>query len=388
MQGIETAYCNICINALIGAWRGLMEASATEALKCVNYGKVDTFGLDAITEIIIQSRLRAFDQHALLITEELDDQTLRRWPTDSDPVRQPLMFFSDPTDRSKQLHRFIKNISSADAIAKVGKYLDEIDTKDAWAKMFEGPAIITGSTTSITCVRKGQIIFSIILNFVTKTIVIAADIGIWIYELKSFNDLSNEQVTLSTILKGGERITFPGINDLQYTPDDCKRFVTFLGKEGYRENFDDSMIFVEKSDQYLHHKEPPGPPRALYLSNLQPKEEPVGFIMSNGEKIGEWMSWLSFVKFARNESDGRALRAFEIYLARPWTKNGMLMSTSPAYSIFCSTGPEEGYLDISRLRNFERPSQFRCMLVVIHYDNERIIHVLQQHHYREVTHTF
>ena len=106
MQGIESTYCGVCINALIGAWRALMEASTTEVLQKTPYGKGDTLGLDAITEITISGRLYEFDQHAILITEELDSQAHRRWPTDSDPVKQPLMFFSDPTDRSIQLKQF------------------------------------------------------------------------------------------------------------------------------------------------------------------------------------------------------------------------------------------------------------------------------------------
>ncbi|MBI2637081.1 MAG: hypothetical protein HYW81_02715, partial [Parcubacteria group bacterium] len=161
----------------------------------------------------------------------------------------------------------------------------------------------------------------------------------------------------------------------------------FLGKKGYRENFDDSMLFVEQPDGFLHHSTPPGPPRTLYLSELQNDHGPVGFVLSNGEKVGEWIHWLAFVKFARNESGGQALRAFEVHLERPWTKYGMLMSTSSAYSLFCDE-PGGMYLDISRLRTYVRPSQFRCMLVVLPYDNERIIHVLRQHEYREVTSSF
>ncbi|MDD5294997.1 MAG: hypothetical protein PHP21_03720, partial [Patescibacteria group bacterium] len=171
------------------------------------------------------------------------------------------------------------------------------------------------------------------------------------------------------------------------TPDDCKRFVTFLGKSGYRENLDDSMLFVENPDSFIHHKTPPGPPRVLYLSEFQKSYKPVGFVLSNGEKIGEWLPWLPFVKFARNGNGYPALRIFEIYLERPWTKYGMLMSPPPAYSLFCENG-EESYLDMSRLRNFDRPSQFRSMLVVLPIDNERIIHVLCQHKYREVTNFF
>lgn len=388
MQGIERKYCDVCINALIGAWQELMDVSCAETLRKVRYGKGDTLGLDAIPELIIASRLKEFDKHAILITEELDNQAYRRWPRDPDPIKQPLMFFCDPTDRSIQLKEFFERISKKNPIAKVSELMSDCDPKKLWEEMFEAPVTITGPTAAITCVRKGEIVFSVILNYVTSTICIATDIGVYWYELKNLSDIQNEKITLAEIFKNGRKLRFPSIRELGYSLDDCKQFVTFLGKTGYRENFNDSMLFVEKPDDFLHHSKPPGPPRALYLSELQKKEHgPVGFILSNGEKIGEWMHWLSFVKYARNEDRDHALRAYEISLERPWTKNGMLMSTFPAYSLFRN---EEGkqYLDISRLRNFKRPSQFRCMIVVLPYDNERIIHVLEQHQYREITHFF
>src|SRR3989339_1055144 len=98
MQGIEKAYCDVCVKAVIAANRTLMETSATEALNRDRYGKVDTLGFDAIPEILIQKRIQEFDSHALLVTEELSEVTKLRWPTDSNPVKQPLMFFSDPMD--------------------------------------------------------------------------------------------------------------------------------------------------------------------------------------------------------------------------------------------------------------------------------------------------
>jgi len=389
MQGIERAYCDVCINALMGAWCELMEATGTEVLRKVRYGKGDTLGFDAITEITIKGRLEQFDQHAILITEELDEQAHRRWPTDSDPVKQPLMFFCDPTDRSIQLKKFFEDISKNSPTDKVGNLMAHCEPRKKWEEMFEAPVVITGATGAITCVRKGKIVFSVILNYIDQTIYVATDIGVFWYQLKDFSDPSNEKINLAEICKGGKNLSFPGIRQVGYSPDDCKRFVTFLGKEGYRENFRDSMIFTEDSGNFLHHSEPPGPPRVFYLSELQKEHGPVGFIISNGEKIGEWMHWLSFAKYSRNEDGDHALRAYEISLERPWTKNGMLMSTSRPYSLFCNT--EEGmyfegmYLDISRLRNFERPSQFRCMMVIVPYDNERIIHVLHQHQYREIT---
>lgn len=390
MQGIELAYCNVCVNALIGAWRSLMEASATEVLQKTPYGKGDTLGLDAITEITISGRLFEFDKHAIFITEELDSQAHRRWPTDSDPVKQPLMFFSDPTDRSIQLQKFFDEVSRGHPTEKIGQLMATTDSgpDKRWEKMFEGPTSITGPTTAITCVRKGEIVFSAILNLITRDLFIISDAGVYAYKLEPFDDPANEKVALETVIEKGRRLAFPSARELGYTADECRRFVTFLGKEGYRENFDDSGIFVENPDGFLHHTRPPGPPRVLYLSDMQTREYgAVGFVLSNGEKIGEWIHWLAFVKYAKGKNGGQALRAFEVVLSRPWTKNGMLMSTSAPYSIFCMD-KAMSYLDISRLRNFERPSQFRCMLVVTRFDNERLIHILQQHQYREVTSSF
>lgn len=387
MQGIECAYCDVCINALVGAWRELMGASGTETIRKVSYGKGDTLGLDAITEIVISNRIKGFDGHAILITEELDDQAHRRWPTDSDPVKQPLMFFCDPTDRSAQLKKFFERLAQKDPWTNVGDLMAACDKEKLWEEMFETPVSITGSTTAITCVRKGEIVFSVILNFITGVICVASDVGVFSYQLKPFSDPTNEDLKLAEITRGGRQMVFPSVQRLGYTLDDCRRFVTFLGKTGYKENFDDSRLFAENPDKYVHHREPPGPPRPLFLSELQNQHGPVGFILANGEKIGEWMHWLAFVKYAKNEDGGRALRAFEISLERPWTKGGMLMSTTPEYSLFCRIG-DMAYLDISRLRNYERPSQFRCMLVVTRADNERIIHTLGQHQYREVTGCF
>lgn len=388
MQGIERTTCDVCINAVIGAWRTLMESSAAEALQEVKYGKGDTLGLDATTEIIISSRLMAFDKHAIFITEELDDNNHRRWPTDGDPDRQPLMFFSDPTDGSIELQKFIAKISKKHPVAKIGKLMSKVNVENIWAKVSgQKPAAVTGSTTSITCIRKGKAVFSVILNLMTGTIYVACDLGVYWYKLKDYTNNINETLTLSNIVRSGKKLVFPSIRERGFSADECKRFVTFLGKPGYKENFKDSMLFVEKPDNYLHHKRPPGPPRPLYLSELQPQNAPIGFVMANGEKIGEWIPWMSFVKYAQDENRNKALKAFEISLPRPWTKNGMLMSTTREYSLFC--GDDGGmYLDMSRLRSFDRPSQFRSMIVVLPTDNEWIIHVLRQHEYREITDAF
>lgn len=387
MQGIERSYADVCVAALIGAWRHLMNISAVEALQKVPYGKGDTLGLDAVPEIVISDRLRAFDQHAILVTEESGEVERRRWPTDSDRIRQPLMFFSDPTDRSKFLKLLIEHLATEKPTAKIGKLLAREDIIGIWERIGGAPASITGPTSSITCVRKGAIIFSVILNYVTGTIFVASPGGVHYLNLPSYFDPALEKIDFETVLSRGEELNFPSTRILCPNVDDCRRFVTFLGKSGYKENFTDSHIFVEGSDGFLHHSEPGGPSRPLYLSQLQQEHSPVGFVMANGEKISEWIHWLAFVKFARTNQNGPALRLFEISLERPWTKDGMLMSTSGPYSLFVGDG-SEAYLDISRLRNYHNPSKFRSMLVVTPYDNELVVHIMRQYRYREVTGSF
>lgn len=386
MQGIERVYCDVCIRALIKAWQALMEASTVELLNKVKYGKGDTLGFDAIPEIIISERLKEFDNHALLVTEELDKISLRRWPTDADSIRQPLMFFSDPTDRSSQLKSFIETMAKDKPLDKLGELMAE-GTIEKWESLFEPPAIITGATGSITCVRKGAIIFSVILNYITQTLFVASPVSISRFQLPSFQTKNLEEVGFSTIVKNGTELSFLASDSICQSAPDFKRFVTFLGKTGYRENFVDSMIFIENPDDFLHHKVPGGPARILYLSELQKEYGPIGFILANGEKIGEWIHWLAFAKFAKNPQGGQALKVFEISLDRPWTKEGILMSTSRPYSLFCNEG-NTTYMDISRLRNFNHPSRFRAMLVVTPFDNERIIYIMHEHEYREISFSF
>lgn len=394
MQGIEKDYGSVCVGALISAWRSLMEATAAEVLDKSRYGsrkgKSDTLGLDAKPEICIVSRIKDHDAHALIVTEEEGQQEMlkKRWPTDSKPERQPLMFFSDPTDRSSQFAKFIGELATERKLEKVGVLMDRVDLIAMWEHMFEPPASITGATTSITCVRKGALVFSAILNYITRVIYLAAPSGIYCYNLPPYSDSESlDDIDFDTIVKDGSRMEFLRAKDFCTNPEDAFRFATYLGsksKIGYQENFNDSKILLDESNKFVHHRQPGGPSRVLYLSKLQEGFGPVGFILANGEKIGEWIHWLAFARFATNRQGGRALSVFEIAIERPWTKDGVLMSTSPPYSIFCSDDDGCTYLDISRLRNFDNPSKFRSMLVVMPFDNERMIYKMREHTCREI----
>ena len=146
--------------------------------------------------------------------------------------------------------------------------------------------------------------------------------------------------------------------------DDMRRFVTFMGKEGYKENLLDSKLMTEADlDRSAHERFAGGPLRILYLSALQPANKPIGFILANGEKIGEWIHWLPFIHFARTEGDQNepALRIFEVYQDRPWTKDGVLMATPPGYSIFrpYSESDSRIVIDVGQFSHFPNPSRIR-----------------------------
>jgi hypothetical protein len=156
--------------------------------------------------------------------------------------------------------------------------------------------------------------------------------------------------------------------------------------KGYPENFHDSKILSQEDvAKYLHHDEPGGPSRILYLSEFQHKDIPVGFILANGEKIGEWIHWLAFVKYAKNSQNNPSLKIFEVKIKRPWTKEGIIMSPFGPYSIFRHKKGEDKFLNISRLRDFDRPSHFRAMIVITFFDNETIINNMRRKNYNEVS---
>ncbi len=239
---------------------------------------------------------------------------------------------------------------------KIGNIFGNPATKEKWEKEFEAPASITGATSAISCIRRGIPIFAVIVNYITQELAISCAAGNRIIALP---DERPDIVDLNYVLVNGKPILFPNIDGEM---KNMQRFVTFLGdvgKVGYRENFIDSGLMSEKKmAEFLHYGKPGGPSRALYLSSLQPQEKQVGFILANGEKIGEWIHWLSFVQFARSLSDDSqpALILYEVFQDRPWTKEGVLMSTPPNYSIFREYDGKL-FIDTSWLLRMPNPSQ-------------------------------
>ena len=395
MEGRIQNFCDATIGAQILAWKHLMETPVSEALlKKEGYGKVDTLGLDAIPEIMESKYIENYNKEAILVTEETDKYTKKLWPLDHNLILQLLIFVSDPLDRTKYYELFIDKLreSENNEHVKVGDLIKRKDAAKVWEEDINAgkPAMITGATTSLTCIFRNKIVCSVIINLVTDTIFIASPAGIHYMKLPDFNDNKVTDIDFNYIIAHGKRLEFLSALDTCKCREDKLKFVTYLGSErkrGYLENFEDSMLFIENPLDYAHHKEPGGPSRTLYLSQFQKKHGPIGIVMSNGEKISEWIAWLAFVKYAKDKKGEPALKAFEIFVKdKPHQKEGILMSTSSAYSIFeIGENNEDSFLDISLLRKFENKSHFRSMLVVIANDNDTVIRKMIENGYREIS---
>lgn len=386
MYNIEQIHCWAIVNAVVQAHLRLMHATVKEAVQPTIYGKghIDTLGLDAIPETTISNSLRTFDQHAILITEEVgsvqeSSSATRSWPT------RASFYLSDPTDRSAQLKEFLL---AQDESKTVGEVMSSGGAVELWEQKHGRPASITGPTSAITCIRYGVPTSCAIVNFITNDLLVACQDGVYTLHLPPYTKLDPTKITLEYVAGHGKPVFFP--NQTRKNMDDMRHFVTFLGKSGYEENLRDSdIVRWADRERYLRYGLPGGATRPFYLSTAQPEKEHVGFVLANGEKIGEWIHWLPVVRFASGSANSRqrALKLYEIHQARPWTKEGILMATPPPYSIFAddNSGAAHKVIDIDRFRDFPNPSRIRSTLLLTQASNTWIAPIMEQHLYREIS---
>jgi len=385
MLGIEKAYGNAAIQALLHANRNLMEATVEDAVRVSpRYGKPDTLGLDAIPEISITTQVKKYDQHSILITEEASE-----WPgfytsVPADPRSFRTFFISDPTDRSADFADFLDGVKD-----KSKRVLDAVKEPDAvkrWESKCSSPASITGPYSAITCIRRGVPVLTALVNYLTQEMFLACSAGVFRTHV-NYEKKPLESLTIDFISSEGERIEF-GLPIGQYRG--LKRFVTFLGakgKSGYLENFRDSHLLGDAEfKKSILYRRPGGPSRILYLSTILSSSQGIGFVLANGEKIGEWIHWLPFIRFARSSKDSGdpILNIYEIWHPRPHTKEGILMSTSPNYSIFRQVASGHMVIDVSIFQRFGNPSKIRSTLLVCLNSNDWAQQVVQRYGYRKI----
>ncbi len=383
MQGVEQKHCDAAIQAVLTANLTLQNATIEELLQPVSgtYGKKDTLGLDARPEIDIVQIMRRYDENCIVITEEAGAHKKLHLTHSHDANAFRTIYVSDPTDRSSQLKKFLSG--APDHSVRFREFMAKDDAVQSWEKIGGGPASITGAFTALTCIRHSVPIFSVLVNYITQKLFVSCSAGNYRLPIPR----NESRVDLEYIKQKGTKLFFPAMHCR--SDNVVRRFVTFIGKEGYRENLIDSQLMPAREiENLLHYPEPGGPSRMLYLSTLQPADTPIGLVLANGEKIGEWIHWLPWVMFARREDDQSepALSMFEIYRHdQIRIKDGVLMSTPPFYSIFKKApGGDKMIVDIARFSDFDNPSKIRSSLIVCPTGNSWATGLVKQCGYRQI----
>lgn len=381
-HGIEKSYTDAMVRALQNARRALFDTLVRDAVSRSHVlHKGDTLGLDQRPENAITSALQRYDPYCITITEERGE--VNPFAIDGPTTLQGArtFFACDPFDRSNQACRFLSEHGNPqeriiDVIRREG-------TGERWTSQYSGPLSITSSTSAICCIRRGLPIAAVILNHFAEEMTLACAAGI--YHVQLPKDLSTT-ISLDYVQEVGTRLQFPQPADY----DAGQKIVAFIGKpeRGYPENFKNCRLVTDTElGKHLSYDLPGGPSRVLYLSNLRASQEPIGVVVANGEKIGEWIHWLTFTRFARRVDDhsAPALRLFEVSQNQSLMIDGYLMMPSPDYSIFVKYKDGRSVIVSSeKLQSLENPSKYRSTLILIPANNKWALNQVEQYGYREI----
>ncbi len=348
MKGIDRDLLGMSLGALRKAYEELSYMKCDMAIGAVGSGKSDTYGLDWIPESIIRHEVDDYDANIVLVTEETGK--MYRGEQNMEPTQTVLV--CDPTDKSIKLREFLMNRMSEDpncSSREVHKILKE--NYNIWEKEMGNPHI-SGASASITAIRDRRVMFNAMVNYVTGNAFVANSLGTKYGKIH--DDFAKfEDVRFSSETKKG------------------KKFAAFLGKEGYRENLQQCQLGLDENDCV----DPwtGGPLRIVYLSSLN-NEGNVSFIMSNGEKIGEWIGWLPWAKYARDtaQSDEHVLEVYRVFFENPRTKELVLVAPAPHYSIFVVEDGETR-INLERMFQLDDPSHYRETLLIIPRHNMEAI---------------
>lgn len=272
-------------------------------------------------------------------------------------------------DRSKVLARFLGGRKG-----QLGDIFSTPEIVPEWEAQCGGDVALTGPYGSITATRHHHVLFNVMINYLSGRLYVACDAGIGaIPILEAFDDAQQARLKrTSELLQALSPVEFP--IGAKWRAGKGLTFVAFCKGQKYEDNLLASDVaqlskIAEIRQSRLLFDEPGGPARVLYLSTGE-----VGFILSNGEKIGEWIGWLAWVA----HSGGR-LRAYEITFDSSWTRDEILMAPGQAYTVLGdSVVHDRGrrlravQLNLQKLRFLSNPSQYRSTLLVCPASNEEI----------------
>ncbi|MEK6934872.1 MAG: hypothetical protein AABW46_03265 [Nanoarchaeota archaeon] len=340
MKGIEKDLLEMSVNSLRKAYEEISSLRCNFAAEIVGGGKADTYGLDAITEEVIKRGVDDYDANIVLVTEE----TGKMYSGEQGLEPTQTVLICDPTDKSIKMREFLQSIMKRDpGFSKKYVYEAFKENLSDWERDMGNPTI-SGASGSITAIRDRRIVFNVMVNYITGEIFIADSTG----TRKADNIKGYEENKIKAVGFSSES-------------RNTQKFAAYLGKEGYSENLKKCNLGLSEEDTIDPWVE--GPLRILRLSSID--EENVSFILSNGEKICEWIGWLSWVKYARDplQSDEHALEAYRLFFENPRTKELVSVAPGPHYSIF-TMEDSETRVNLDRMFQLSDPSHYRETILV------------------------
>ncbi len=334
------------------AYRALKEAriylfsSSPHRLMHSAKGKTDTYTFDAQCEMIMVEILREFNSKCAILTEEREIRGLE--------YIDDLCWIMDPVDRSDYLKEILREIQGT--YDSIGKYVESSTFQE-----MEKPDPLNNPTGSITCISRGKIVFSLVLDYMQNTIYMA-------FGSKVKYGSIEEYPIPEMLLAHGADLNFEKRESRDKFAN-SEEGICFLGKEIYLELFSELGFTEQEKPLDKSYHTPGGPARILFLTQLA-KFKPI-FALSCGEKISEFVSWLSFAmaseKLSVFELTPRGYKNFMRY--------GVIMAPPKAYSALKTEpsaepeNPARISLDMSRLTNLDIPCNFRSAILVTHKDN-------------------
>lgn len=360
MYGSERAGLAIAIKAMLEANHNLGRLSCSEALEHVPfYGKHDTRILDAVPEITIRRTLSDhLGEQLVLISEEVGiDSSL----TDA---HNKLVVFLDPVDGSEALSAFIRG-HVADQRVRLRDVFRDQSCRQLWDRRQECPGqrYIAGCASGLTAVKNGQVIFGLVLDLFRQELFLACRDGVFWGRVR---EVCHALPTVGHKMNLWRRLTFrePGT-------DDWERFITYIRPADYRANLDIiRLTYSPQDEKELAHADTPGPGRILTQSSLS--DSKASYLISNGEKISEWLGWLAFARYTK-EGNTPIFKVYEASCNRSLIRGNAVMAPSKHYSVFERGETGLSIINLGKLAWFSNPSQYRGTIFVIHRSNSLVI---------------
>jgi hypothetical protein len=336
MQGIETGYLTAAMSALAAARASLL-AQAPRAALGTGIGKPGANLFDAVTEQAIAGQLLAYNSRCAIVTEESGIIGEKGQAANTSYV-------VDPFDRSRPFFRAVDELIKQE---KRGTLEDVISDSRFQMRSLEAPF------GSITCIRDGEIIFNTMLDYASGTIYVGSK------GFVGYGNIDKCSDPLALVQNGTE---------LAFSPRGGSKYLCFMGDP----DKDKDQTINEQSSKYEHilkglgfdpdlhlgPKNPGGPARILYLSEIHEDPDNPIFILSNGEKVFEFLGWLAFAIHSQE------LAVFELYSSGFEARGLILQAPPPPYSAFSTSKGLR--LNVEKLIDLDPPGHYRGAVVVTH----------------------